>query len=335
MEDVSLTVREGEFLAVIGPSGAGKTTILRMLAGFEKPSGGEIFLGEREITQLPPHKRDTGMVFQDYALFPHMSVRENIAFGLKNEGLPKDEIEDRITEVLEMVDLPGFEDRKTTNLSGGQQQRVATARALAIEPDVLLMDEPLGALDKKLRDQLEVKVIRLQKELGITTMYVTHNQEEALKMADRVAVMNQGTIEQIDPPEKIYHEPATEFVADFIGDTNFIEGSVVKENGSSIVESDGTKIKANSTSVSDDAHIFVRPERMTIESEDYEGPGNAVPATIDEVIFVGSKTQYYVTALDSEFVIEIQNDGPTANSFTEGEEVTVVWDEDDVGIVEG
>ncbi|MFB6270028.1 MAG: ABC transporter ATP-binding protein, partial [Halobacterium sp.] len=250
VNDVSFEVKDGELLALLGPSGSGKTTTLRMLAGFEKPTEGTISLAGDDVTHVPTHKRDTGMVFQDYALFPHMTVGENIAFGLKRQGFEKDEIDDRISEVLDMVDLQGFADRNPKNLSGGQQQRVATARAIAIEPEVMLMDEPLGALDKKLRDQLEVELTELQADLGITTLYVTHNQEEALTIADRIAVMNEGEIEQIAPPIEVYEEPATEFVADFIGDTNFLEGDLREtEAGDVVLEVDGTELGVNAPGV--------------------------------------------------------------------------------------
>lgn len=329
VDDVSFSVKEGEFLAVVGPSGAGKTTILSMLAGFESPTEGRIFLDGNDVTKIPPHKRDTGTVFQDYALFPHMTVGENIAFGLKNKGYSKSKISDRVTEVLKLVDLPGFEDRKPQNLSGGQQQRVATARALAIEPEVLLMDEPLGALDKKLRDQLEVKIIKLQNELDITTLYVTHNQEEALKMADRIAVMNKGKIEQIGPPEEIYNEPSTKFVADFVGNTNFIDSSALEEINPVPVKADG----AGSRKSSGQQEGFVRPERLSIKARDYDGPNPSVPAVIDQVIFVGSKTQYHVTSLGSEFVVEVQNTSSESGSFSKGEEVSLVFDDQSIDFV--
>ena len=333
VDDVSFEVKQGELLALLGPSGSGKTTTLRMLAGFETPTEGRITLDGRDVTTVPTHKRDTGMVFQDYALFPHMTVGENIAFGLKRKGYSGDEVDERIEEVLEMVDLGGFRDRSPPELSGGQQQRVATARAIAIEPTVLLMDEPLGALDKKLRDQLEVELVELQSQLGITTLYVTHNQEEALTMADRVAVMNEGRIEQIATPTEIYEEPATEFVADFIGDTNFLAGELsrnedgltLRMNGSEIAVTDRGGDPANQV-------VFVRPEKI-----DLEPPGgspsrdNAVTGTVERVLFIGSKLRYYVDVGGREVIAETENKHSTRR-FGQGDEVVLTWDRGDTRV---
>jgi spermidine/putrescine ABC transporter ATP-binding subunit len=333
VDDVSFEVKQGELLALLGPSGSGKTTTLRMLAGFETPTEGRITLAGRDVTTVPTHKRDTGMVFQDYALFPHMTVGENIAFGLKRKGFSGDEIDERIEEVLEMVDLGGFRDRNPPELSGGQQQRVATARAIAIEPTVLLMDEPLGALDKKLRDQLEVELVELQSQLGITTLYVTHNQEEALTMADRVAVMNEGRIEQIATPTEIYEEPATEFVADFIGDTNFLDGELSRNEDGLYLRLNGSDIAVTDRG-GDPARqvVFVRPEKI-----DLEAPGgsasrdNAVDGTVDRVLFIGSKLRYYVDVHGQEVVVETENKQSTRR-FTEGDAVVLTWDRGDTRV---
>jgi spermidine/putrescine ABC transporter ATP-binding subunit len=333
VDDVSFEVKQGELLALLGPSGSGKTTTLRMLAGFETPTEGRITLAGRDVTTVPTHKRDTGMVFQDYALFPHMTVGENIAFGLKRKGHSGDEIDQRIDEVLEMVDLAGFRDRSPPELSGGQQQRVATARAIAIEPAVLLMDEPLGALDKKLRDQLEVELVELQNELGITTLYVTHNQEEALTMADRVAVMNEGRIEQIATPTEIYEEPATEFVADFIGDTNFLDGELsrteaglnLRLNGSDIAVTDRGGDPANQV-------VFVRPEKIDLLSPgNSPSRDNAVSGTVNRVLFIGSKLRYYVDVHGQEIVAETENKHST-HRFEEGDDVVLTWDRGDTRV---
>jgi spermidine/putrescine transport system ATP-binding protein len=224
VDGVSLEVREGEFLSLLGPSGCGKTTTLRLIAGFEQPDEGEVRVGGRDVSGLPPYKRDVNTVFQSYALFPHLSVRDNVGYGLKQGGMPRARRDARARELLELVHLPDTADRKPRQLSGGQQQRVALARALAKSPRVLLLDEPLGALDLKLRKEMQVFLKTLHAELGTTFVYVTHDQEEALAMSDRVAVMNAGRIEQIGPPREIYDAPATHFVASFIGDTNFIRG---------------------------------------------------------------------------------------------------------------
>ena len=328
VDDVSFGVEEGELLALLGPSGSGKTTTLRMLAGFESPTEGEIRLDGRNIVDIPAHKRDTGMVFQDYALFPHMTVGENIAFGLKRRGYPANEIDDRIREVLAMVDLSGFEDRNPTNLSGGQQQRVATARAIAVEPKVLLMDEPLGALDKKLRDQLQVQLSELQTELDITTIYVTHNQEEALTMADRVAVMNEGRIEQLDTPTNIYEDPSTEFVADFIGETNFLDGTIAERDGRVVLDLEDSEIVVDAAELpGEDAVVFVRPEKIDLAAPDdaKRENENDVVGTIERALFLGSKIRYYVRVGGQEVVAEVENKGSRVR-YREGDEVRLRWD---------
>ena len=223
--NASFAIQKGEFFSLLGPSGCGKTTLLRMIAGFETPTSGAVFLDGKDITHQPPYKRDVNLVFQNYALFPHMSVQQNIAYGLKMKKFPKAQIAEAVKDVIDMVKLTGLEGRKITQLSGGQQQRVALARALVNHPSVLLLDEPLGALDKKLREQMQIELVNLQEKVKITFIYVTHDQEEALTMSDRIAVMNVGRIEQIGTPKSIYEFPATRFVADFIGTSNFLTGT--------------------------------------------------------------------------------------------------------------
>lgn len=334
-EDVSFEIEPGEFVALLGPSGAGKTTLLRLLAGFESPSEGEIRVNGRDITPIPTHKRDTGMVFQDYALFPHMTVKGNIAFGLRRNGFSDDEIDERVSEVLQMVDLAGYEERYPEELSGGQQQRVATARAVAIEPKVLLMDEPLGALDKKLRDELEVEIKALQEDLNITTVYVTHNQEEALTMADRIVVLSAGRIEQIGTPTEIYEEPATEFVAKFIGDTNFLEGDISTEEGRLTLRQNGHAFAiAEDTLPEGESSVFVRPEKIRVTDPESGTSGeNEVTGRIDRRIFVGSNTRYFITVGDQELVVEQQNLEGRDQLFDRGDEVALVWDADDTHVV--
>jgi spermidine/putrescine transport system ATP-binding protein len=226
VDDLSLDIQVGEFFSMLGPSGCGKTTTLRMIGGFEEPTRGTVYLGGRDVTELPPYRRDVNTVFQSYALFPHLDVFENVAFGLKRKKVERSEVKRRVLESLHLVDLPGFEHRKPTQLSGGQQQRVALARALVNEPKVLLLDEPLGALDLKLRKQMQLELKRIQTEVGITFIYVTHDQEEAMTMSDRLAVMRHGRVEQIGPPEAVYESPATEFVAGFLGASNLLYGEV-------------------------------------------------------------------------------------------------------------
>jgi spermidine/putrescine ABC transporter ATP-binding subunit len=334
-EDVSFTIEPGEFVALLGPSGAGKTTLLRLLAGFETLSEGEIRLNGRAISDVPPNKRDTGMVFQDYALFPHMTVEENILFGLKRNGFSGSEAAERVAESLEMVDLAGYEDRYPSELSGGQQQRVATARAVAIQPAVLLMDEPLGALDKKLRDQLEVELKELQEELNITTMYVTHNQEEALTMADRIVVTNGGRIEQIGTPTEIYEEPATEFVAEFIGDTNFLDGEVATDGNRAVLRQNGHTFQLAESTVPDgDSAVFVRPEKIAVTAGGNGTTGdNVVSGTVDRRIFIGSNTRYFVSVNGHELVVEEQNREGRDALFDQGDDVDLVWDASDTHVV--
>ncbi|MFP9060391.1 ABC transporter ATP-binding protein [Natrialbaceae archaeon A-chndr2] len=323
VDDVSFSIADGEFLALVGPSGSGKSTTLRMLAGFDTPTTGRITLDGRSLNDVPPHKRDTTMVFQDYALFPHMTVGENIAFGLKRRGDSADAIDSRIDEVLDLVDLGGLRDRNTATLSGGQQQRVATARALAPEPKVLLMDEPLGALDKKLRDRIKVDFSRLQRELGITTLYVTHNQDEALTMADRVAVMNNGEIEQLGPPEALYDRPKTRFVADFIGDTNFIDGTFTSRNGSVFLEAHGQTFGTDVASLpGTNSTAFVRPENIAISEPGNVTGENTLEATVSQVHFVGSMIRYFVTVDDTEYIVETNS---TDSRYETGDRVTMSW----------
>lgn len=331
VDDVSFEVKDDELLALLGPSGSGKTTTLRMLAGFEKPTDGTISMAGQDVTYVPPHKRDTGMVFQNYALFPHMTVEENIEFGLKRKNADGVDIDSKISEVLEMVDLGGYRDRKPSNLSGGQQQRVATARALAIEPEVLLMDEPLGALDKKLRDQLEVELTELQSELEIPTLYVTHNQEEALTMADRVAVMNEGQIEQIAPPMEIYEKPATEFVANFIGDTNFLEGDIGENGGELVLFGENSKIKVNAASDADrNGAVFVRPEKINVEPPGYEVANglNTFDGTVKRRLFLGSTVRYFFDANGQEIIVDDANKHEKS-LFNPGDDVVLTWSKED------
>ena len=251
VDDLSLDIREGEFFSMLGPSGCGKTTTLRMIGGFEEPTYGTVYLGGRDVTTLPPYKRDVNTVFQSYALFPHLNVYENIAFGLRRKKVEKGEIDQRVRDTMKLVDLIGFESRKPPQMSGGQQQRVALARALVNHPKVLLLDEPLGALDLKLRKQMQLELKRIQQEVGITFIYVTHDQEEAMTMSDRLAVMRHGRIDQIGPPEAVYESPATEFVAGFLGASNMLDGEVAgTSNGqTTITLSTGGSVTTKTDSV--------------------------------------------------------------------------------------
>ena len=271
VHDLDLIVAEGEFFSLLGPSGCGKTTTLRMIGGFEEPTEGRVLLGGEDVTHLPPNKRDVNTVFQSYALFPHLDVGENVAYGLKRKKVDRSEIGARVTEMMELVRLEGYERRKVHQLSGGQQQRVALARALVNRPQVLLLDEPLGALDLKLRKQMQLELKRIQQEVGITFIYVTHDQEEAMTMSDRLAVMNEGNLEQVGPPDEVYELPGTGFVASFLGASNLLEGSVSGRDGAMfLVDVEGAgSIRVPSERVpveSGPIHIGVRPEKLKIVS---------------------------------------------------------------------
>src|SRR4249920_3090353 len=289
VDAISLTIESGEFFSLLGPSGCGKTTTLRMIGGFEQPTAGSVELRGHDVTTDPPDKRPINMVFQNYALFPHLDVGENVAFGLKRKHVVKDEITRRTGEVLELVHLAGYERRKPNQLSGGQQQRVALARALVNRPHVLLLDEPLGALDLKLRRQLQVELKRIQSEVGITFVYVTHDQEEALTMSDRIAVMHAGRIEQLGTPEELYERPATRFVADFIGSTNLLRGRVEGDGWVRLDSGDRAAVAHDGIAPGTDIEISVRPEAIAIVPPSAEG---AISATVEQVAYLGSTISY-------------------------------------------
>ena len=301
VDGLDLAVRKGEFLSLLGPSGCGKTTTLRLVAGFERPDEGEILIDGADVAALPPYKRDVNTVFQSYALFPHLTVLDNIAYGLKQRGFRRQERHTRAMELLRLVKLEQLAGRKPRQLSGGQQQRVALARALVLAPKVLLLDEPLGALDLKVRKELQIELKRIQNEIGITFVYVTHDQEEALAMSDRVVVMNQGRIEQLGPPGEIYDTPATQFVADFIGETNFI-----RRNGSVVA---------------------VRPEQLRISRG---GAPGGVPGVVVTAMVIGPAIQCLIKADDGqEILMRRQRTGDgEADALQEGERVVLTWDED-------
>jgi spermidine/putrescine transport system ATP-binding protein len=322
---INLDMPSGEFFSLLGPSGCGKTTTLRMIAGFERPSEGQILLDGVDMAQTPPHKRNVNTVFQNYALFPHLTVEENVAFGLKYKDVSKQEQRERVGRSLELVALTGFEKRRPGQLSGGQQQRVALARALILNPSVLLLDEPLGALDAKLRKRLQIELKALQEEVGITFVYVTHDQEEALTMSDRIAVMSQGRVEQVGPPKEIYEEPATAYVADFLGVSNLMEATAQGQGP------DGCRVRLGEFDLvagqgeedtQGPARITIRPERVDLEAQGTTGE-NRIPGMVERVVYVGSVLQVIVNLAPGERIQAwMQNEGGTV-PFESGAPVTV------------
>ena len=329
VKDLQLDIAEGEFITMLGPSGSGKTTCLMMLAGFETPTHGEILLDGNIISNIPPHKRGIGMVFQNYALFPHMTVYENLAFPLRVRKIPKDEADKKIDKALSMVSLRGFESRMPMQLSGGQQQRVALARALVFEPRLVLMDEPLGALDKNLREQMQYEIKHIHEQIGITVVYVTHDQNEALTMSNRIAVFNDGKIQQISSPDILYEKPENAFVAQFIGENNQIKGKVKSINGEMcVVETEKGEIikslKINVKSVGDASTVSLRPERVEIDSSDSSFE-NSFNATVKELIYLGDhiRTRVEVCGND-QFIVKVPNSYKGAN-LKEGTSVKLSW----------
>jgi spermidine/putrescine transport system ATP-binding protein len=294
VDDVTLEIAAGEFFSLLGPSGCGKTTSLRMIAGFERPDLGTILIGGTDVTEIPPNRRPVNTVFQSYALFPHLTVEQNVAFGLRFKDVPKDEGRRRVSEVLELVRLHGLERRRPHQLSGGQQQRVALARALVLSPSVLLLDEPLGALDAKLRRDLQIELKSIQREIGITFVYVTHDQEEALTMSDRLAVMSGGRVEQLGSPREVYEHPQTAFVADFLGVSNLMRGHVIDGE---TVEVGGVRLRAAGGGGGEHSpgvvRLTIRPERVRITPPGAAGE-NCVAATIERFVYLGSTTQVFV-----------------------------------------
>jgi putative spermidine/putrescine transport system ATP-binding protein len=327
---IDLCVGRGEFIALLGPSGCGKTTTLRMVAGFITPTAGRIFLRGADITDLPPHRRDMGMVFQSYALFPHMTVRHNIEFGLRSHGVEREQMARRVAAALELVGLVGYEGRFPRELSGGQQQRVAVARVLALDPKLLLFDEPLSNLDAKLRGQMRHEIRKLQKEVGVTTLFVTHDQDEALTMADRVVVLNQGRIEQIGTPAEIYDRPQTRFVADFIGTSNFIDGRIsgIDDGEAVFTTASGLRLK-----VADAEHdagggvLAIRPEKIEFT---VPGAPSAVDAVISDITRLASIIEYTLTLNTGDEIIVREQRRPGSEERPVQSRVMVRWRSEDV-----
>lgn len=330
--DLSLDIKEGEFFTLLGPSGCGKTTLLRMIAGFNSIEGGDFYFGEKRINDLDPAKRNIGMVFQNYAIFPHYTVRKNVEFGLKNKKFPKDKIKTQSEKFMKLMQIDEYADRMPERLSGGQQQRVALARALCIEPDVLLMDEPLSNLDAKLRVEMRTVIKNIQHSVGITTVYVTHDQEEAMAVSDRIAVMNAGVIQHIGTPKSIYQRPANLFVATFIGRSNVIKGKLVVENGKTYLETlSGYRAEIHTVrpeqQKNQDITMSVRPEEFLLDRDSTEG----ISAIVDDCVFLGLNTHYFVH-LSSGEEVEIIQESSIDSIIEPGSEIKLKINTDKVNL---
>jgi spermidine/putrescine transport system ATP-binding protein len=331
VDGISFEIERGSFFAMLGPSGCGKTTTLRMIGGFEEPTSGTIELGGRNVSTLPPYRRDVNTVFQSYALFPHLTVYENVAFGLRRKKVRGVELRRRAFAALELVGLAGLDRRKPRQLSGGQQQRIALARALVNEPRVLLLDEPLGALDLKLRKEMQLELKRIQHEVGITFVHVTHDQEEAMTMADRIVIMNGGRVEQLGTPSDLYESPATGFVAGFLGASNLLSGTVVGE-GQVRLEC-GVEVRVPRTVLegrSGAVRVGVRPEKIRLSGAD----PNALSGTVSERAYIGVSTQYIVDTPAGTVTVYVQNDRPGANGIAPGDRLTLTWSPECTFVVE-
>ena len=330
VDKVSLTIEPGEFMTLLGPSGCGKTTILRMIAGFETPSGGDIFIGSQRVNALTPDKRDTAMVFQSYALFPHLNVFENIAYGLKIKKLPQAAIKEKVETILGMVGLSGLEKRAPNQLSGGQQQRIALARSLVMEPAVLLFDEPLSNLDAKLRIHMRGEIRRIQRQFGITSVYVTHDQAEAMGMSDRIIVMNKGVVEQVGTPAEIYNRPASRFVADFIGLANILPGEVVEvDGGTAAVKCLGQVFSLTTelpVKIGDDVRIVLRPEAVKLAEQ------GTVSASVESSVFMGASQDYRI-AVAGQSLLAIEYNPGNKKIFHAGDTAFVQIDEKSLHLV--
>jgi len=329
VDDISLDIDRGHFFALLGPSGCGKTTTLRMIGGFEEPTEGSIELGGVDVAPLPPYKRDVNTVFQSYALFPHLSIFENVAFGLRRRGVNKGEVRTRVVEALELVGLAGLERRKPRQLSGGQQQRIALARALVNRPRVLLLDEPLGALDLKLRKEMQLELKRIQAEVGITFVHVTHDQEEAMTMADQIVIMNGGHIEQLGTPTELYESPRTAFVAGFLGVSNLLDGEVIGEGTVKLTDGTIVRVPPQALNRTGFLQVGVRPEKLRIGA----GEENSVVGTVTESAYIGVSTQYILDTPAGPITVYVQNDRMGGQIAT-GERLTLSWSPESTFVVD-
>jgi ABC-type Fe3+/spermidine/putrescine transport system ATPase subunit len=337
VDNLSLLVQDGELVTLLGPSGCGKTTTLRCVSGFLQLEKGTIYIGDRNITNIPPEKRGIGLVFQNYALWPHMTVRENLAFGLQLKKINRKKIEDKVMQLLETVHLTGMEERFPRELSGGQQQRVALARALILEPDILLLDEPLSNLDALLREQMRFEIARIHRQFGITTIYVTHDQTEAMVISDRIVLMNKGRIMQQGPPEEIYSRPANKFVAGFMGTTNFIEGRLVSatDTSSTVLTDDGIEITGRKCDAPIDSRVSVavRPENLEFvtASEAAGKKRNLLKVSVERASYVGEMMDYELRLGDHHI---IRSKGPVGMRYTPGETVSIVVNPEEISVLQ-
>lgn len=342
INDVSIDIRQGEFFSLLGSSGCGKTTLLRMLAGFEMPTSGEIFIDGQPMSSVPPHQRPVNMVFQSYAIFPHLNVRDNIGYGLRKQKLPRAKRDDMVDEMLEMIKLPEYGDRKANQLSGGQRQRIALARALILRPKVLLLDEPLGALDKQLREQMQLELRALQRQVGITFVFVTHDQEEALTLSDRIAVMANGKDLQVDTPTGLYERPVNREVASFIGTMNFFDGKVsATDGGSAKVDVKGVG-QVTTTSfdpnlkTGDEVCVAIRPEKLILADAEPQDTGNKIQGQMDKAAYLGERSHYYVRLNEhtQPIAISAQNRQRAEEAPEEKRPVWLSWDDDAFVVLE-
>ena len=343
VDHVDLDIERGEFFSVLGPSGCGKTTLLRMMAGFEAPNEGEIYIDGNAMSAIPPHQRPVNMVFQNYAIFPHLDVGRNIAFGLRKSSLSRSEIDARVDEMLDLIKLPGYADRAPTELSGGERQRIALARALIKKPKVLLLDEPLGALDKKLREQMQLELRALQKSVGITFVFVTHDQEEALTLSDRIAVMAMAKVLQVETPTGLYEKPNCRFVADFIGTMNFFDGRLqATDDGTAIVDAGplGTieaAVNGLDRIAGDDIMVAIRPEKLALHLESPGDDANVVEARMGPAAYLGDRSHYhvYLEGREQSVAVSVQNiEGPSGESASADQPVWLSFSRKSVVLLE-
>lgn len=338
IDNVSMDIGHGEFFSLLGASGCGKTTLLRMLAGFENPTNGEIYIDGQPVSEVPPHMRPVNMVFQSYAIFPHLNVRDNIAYGLRKQKLPKAKRYEMVDEMLELIKLPGYGDRKANELSGGQRQRIALARALILRPKVLLLDEPLGALDKKLREQMQLELRALQRTVGITFVFVTHDQEEALTLSDRIAVMAEGRVLQLDTPNGLYERPRSREVASFIGTMNFFDGRVENINGDMIdVSTEGLgRLSLRNTEagfdMGDKVQVAIRPEKLELSEEAPDTADGQIMGQLENSAYLGERSHFYVrlNGLDRTIAVSAQNKAPAFSVSDQNKPVWLSWNNNSV-----